>query len=188
MWVWVAGGVGVAAVLAVTGVMVLGGLDSGKGPEAAPAPTESTRSTESAKAAESPEASDGASPDKSPAAASGTESVYLFQDADLTSPPVWSTKIPHGWKMSDVKLGTVTYRSSENPCIFTTHQAILPPREATVDEEATAATMQTEIEGVKSLAGSPVTVVSDAGSYLPAESDPWTELRDSVIMVDDPAA
>ena len=170
--------------------MVLGGLGSGKGPEAAPAPAESTRSSESADASggASDSATDGASPDKSPAAASGAESVYLFQDADLTSPPVWSTKIPDGWKMSDVKLGTVTYRSSDSPCIFTTHQAILPPREATVDEEATAATMQTEIEGVKSLAGSPVTVVSDAGSYLPAESDPRTELRDSVIMMDDPAA
>ena len=236
VWGWVAGGVGVAAVLAVTGAMVLGGLGTGKGPEAAPAPTESTRSSESANA------TDGATPDASPAPASGAESVYLFQDADFTSPPVWSTKIPDGWKMSDIKGGTVTYRSSENPCIFTTHQAILPPREATVDEEATAATMQAEIEGVKSLAGSPVTVVSDAGSSytklrtsdgkmielqeaelrfknkgntdlvyriavrsmpagnglmelnlacpanLPTESELWSEMRDSVIMVDDPAA
>ena len=236
VWGWVAGGVGVAAVLAVIGVMVLGGLNSGKQPEAAPAPTESTQGPESA------EASDGATTGGSSAAASGAESVYLFQEADFTSPPLWSTKMPVGWTMSDVKGGTVTYRSSGNPCIFTTHQAILPPREATVDEEATAATMQAEIEGVKSLAGSPVTVVSDTGSSytklrnvdgsvielqeaelrftnksstdlvyriavrsmpagnglmelnlacpanLPTESVLWTELRDSVIMVDDPSA
>ncbi|MDN4645130.1 hypothetical protein [Arthrobacter sp. PsM3] len=235
-WGWLAGGVGVAAVLAVAGVMVLNGLGQGNGGAAAPAPTESTRNPESAKP------SGGATADGSPAAASGGDDVYLFQDADFTSPPVWSAKMPDGWKMSGVKGGTITYRSSENPCIFTTHQAILPPREATVDEKATAATMQGEIEGVKNLAATPVTVVTDAGSTytklrtsagtkielqeaelrfknksntelvyriavrsmpsgnglmelnlacpasLPTESDLWTELKDSLTMVDDPAA
>ncbi|MEC5189955.1 MULTISPECIES: hypothetical protein [unclassified Arthrobacter] len=237
VWGWVAGGIGITAVLAVAGVMVLGGLVSGKGNEAAPAPapTESTRSSGPA------EAGGGAATDGSSAAASGGD-VYLFQDADFTSPPVWSIKIPGGWKMSNVKGGTITYRSGENPCIFTTHQAILPPRDATADEQATADTMKAEIEGVKTLAGSPVSVVTEAGSSytklrnsngqmielqeaelrfqnksstdlvyriaarsmpasnglmeltlvcpadLPTEAGLWSELRDSVIMVDDPAA
>jgi hypothetical protein len=236
VWGWVAGGVGVAAVLAVTGVMVLGGLGSGKGNEAAPAPTESTRTPESA------ETGDAAATDRSPAADSGGKEVYLFQDADFTSAPVWSAKMPDSWKVSGIKGGTITYRSSVNACIFTTHQAILPPGEATDDEKATAATMRAEIEGVKTLAGTAVTVVSDDGSSytklrnsdgsmielqeaelrfknksgtdlvyriavrsmpagdglmelnlacpanLPTEPNLWTELKESVTMVDDPAA
>lgn len=234
VWGWVASGVGVVAVLAVAGVMVLGGL--GKAREAAPAPTESARSSESAGATEE------AATDESSGAAAAGEDVYLFQDADFTSAPVWSTAIPDGWTTSDVKGGTIQYRSSNNPCIFTTHQAILPPSAATTDEVATKATMQAEIAGVKAQAGAPVTVVTDADSHyaklrkadgnvielqeaelrfknrsdvdlvyriavrsmpagdglmeltlacpanMPTEADLWTELTDSVILTDDPAA
>ena len=111
-----------------------------------------------------------------------------------------------------------------------------------LDGKKLAATMQAEIESVKTLAGSPVSVVSDTGSSytklrnsggqmielqeaelrfknksstdlvyriavrsmpagdglmelnlvcpanMPTESNLWSELTDSVIMVDDPAA
>ena len=32
--------------------------------------------------------------------------------------------------MSEVKDGTIKYRNSNNPCLFTTHQAIMPPSAA----------------------------------------------------------
>jgi hypothetical protein len=235
VWGWVASGVGAVAVLAVAGVMVLGGLGSNKQQEAAPGPTETSGSSESAGA------TDGATGESS-AAASGEEDLYIFQDADFTSAPVWSTKMPAGWTMSEVKGGTIQYRSKESPCNFTTHQAILPPRDETTDEAATKSSMQLEIDGIKSTVGKPVTVVTDADSLytklrnadgrvielqeaelrfknksdvdvvyriavrsmpagdglmelilacpadLPTESELWTELTDSVTMVDDPAA
>ncbi|MET4584371.1 hypothetical protein ACVLB3_000789 [Pseudarthrobacter sp. PvP022] len=236
VWGWVASGVGAVAVLAVAGVMVLGGLGSNKQQEAAPGPTETSGGSESAGATEE------ATTDGSSAAASGEEDLYIFQDADFTSAPVWSTKMPEGWTMSEVKGGTIQYRSKESPCNFTTHQAILPPRDETTDEEATKTSMQLEIDGIKSTVGKPVTVVTDADSLytklrnadgrvielqeaelrfknksdvdvvyrialrsmpagdglmelilacpanLPTESELWTELTDSVTMVDDPAA
>ena len=235
VWGWVAGGVGVVAVLAVAGVMVLGGLVSSKAQEADPKPTETAGSSASADATEE------ATTQESSAAATD-DAVYLFNDADFTSAPVWSTAMPAGWTMSDAKGGTFTYRNTDNPCIFTSHQAILPPSAATTDEEATKATMQTEINGLKALAGSPVSVVTDADSLytklrnsdgnvielqeaelrftnksntalvyrmavrampagdglmelslacpanLATEADLWTELTDSFIMIDDPAA
>ncbi|MCY1242337.1 hypothetical protein D9M72_552910 [compost metagenome] len=101
--------------------MVLGGLGSNKQQEAAPAPTETAGSSESAGATEE-------ATGESSAIASGEEDLYIFQDADFTSAPVWSTKMPEGWTMSEVKGGTIQYRSKESPCNFTTHQAILTPR------------------------------------------------------------
>jgi hypothetical protein len=158
VWGWVASGVGAVAVLAVGGVMVLGGLGSGKGGEAAPGPTQTAGSSESAGATEE------AAANESSAAASGDEDLYIFQDADFTSPPVWSVKMPAGWTMSDVKDGTTQYRSSDNPCIFTTRQTVIPASGPISDEEATKTSMQGEISGVKNAASSPVTVVTDADS------------------------
>ncbi|KIS26196.1 hypothetical protein TV39_16215 [Arthrobacter sp. SPG23] len=166
VWGWVASGVGGVAVLAVAGVMVLGGLGSNKQQEAAPGPTETAGSSESAGATEE------STTDGSSAAASGEEDFYIFQDADFTSAPVWSTKMPEGWTTSEVKGGTIQYRSKESPCNFTTHQAILPPRAETTDEEATNASMQLEIDGIKSTVGKPVTVVTDADSL-------YTKLRNA---------
>ncbi|MEK0155890.1 hypothetical protein [Arthrobacter oryzae] len=159
VWGWVASGVGAVAVLAVAGVMVLGGLGSAKQREALPAPTETAGSSESAEAS-----TEEATTDESSPAATGDEDLYIFQDADFTSPPVWSVQLPAGWTMSDVKDGTTQYRSSDNPCLFSTHQAILPASGGISDEEATKASMQGEIEGIKKAAASPVTVVSDADS------------------------
>jgi hypothetical protein len=166
VWGWVASGVGAVAVLAVAGVMVLGGLGSTKEREAAPAPTETAGSSASTEATE--EATTG----ESSAAATGDEDLYIFQDADFTSAPVWSTKMPAGWTTSDIKEGTIQYRSKESPCNFTTHQAILPPRDETTDEEATKTSMQLEIDGIKSTVGKPVTVVTDADSL-------YTKLRNA---------
>ena len=166
VWGWVASGVGAVAVLAVAGVMVLGGLGSTKEREAAPAPTETAGSSASTEATE--EATTG----ESSAAATGDEDLYIFQDADFTSAPVWSTKMPAGWTTSDIKEGTIQYRSKESPCNFTTHQAILPPRAETTDEEATKTSMQLEIDGIKSTVGKPVTVVTDADSL-------YTKLRNA---------
>ena len=80
--------------------------------------------------------------------------------------------MPEGWTTSDVKDGTIQYRSKESPCNFTTHQAILPPRDETTDEEATKTSMQLEIDGIKSTVGKPVTVVTDADSL-------YTKLRNA---------
>ncbi|MBT2596613.1 hypothetical protein [Arthrobacter sp. ISL-72] len=168
VWGWVAGGVGGAAVLAVAGVMVLGGIGSAKAREVVPAPTETAASSETAGSSQSAEAEEATTDDSS--AAPMDEAIYLFEEADFTAPPVWSTAIPDGWTVSDAKGGTIQYRSSDNPCLFTTHQAILPPTEALTDEIATMATMQSEIEGVKASAGSAVTVVTDADSH-------YTKLR-----------
>lgn len=165
-WGWVASGVGAVAVLAVAGVMVVGGLGSTKEPEAAPAPTETAGSSASTEATEE------ATTVESSAAATGDEDLYIFQDADFTSAPVWSTKMLEGWTTSDVKDGTIQYRSKESPCNFTTHQAILPPRDETTDEAATRTLMQLEIEGIKSTVGKPVTVVTDADSL-------YTKLRNA---------
>ncbi|MBT2538260.1 hypothetical protein [Arthrobacter sp. ISL-69] len=165
VWGWVAGGVGVVAVLAVAGVMVLGGIVSANARNVTPAPTETAGSTESAGATEEATA-DGSS------AAATDDAVYLFEDADFTSAPVWATALPAGWTMSDAKGGTFTYSNSDYPCIFTVHQAILPPRSAITDEEATKASMQIEIDGIKKAASSPVTVVTDADSL-------YTKLRNA---------
>ncbi|MDV8146999.1 hypothetical protein [Arthrobacter sp. B10-11] len=159
VWGWVASGVGAVAVLAVAGVMVLGGLASGKEREAVPAPTETSGSSDSAEAS-----TEEATTDDSSAAATVDEDLYIFQDADFTSPPLWSVQMPAGWTVSQTKDGTTQYRSSENPCLFTTHQAILPASGAISDEEATKASMEGEIEGIKKAVGSPVTVVTDADS------------------------
>ena len=66
--------------------------------------------------------------------------------------------------MQDVKGGTVTYRNATNNCIFTTHQAILPPTDETSDEAATASSMEQEIAGIKAQAAGNVEVVEDSGS------------------------
>ena len=233
VWGWVLMGIGTLAILAFGGLLWLGAIVQAS--QASPTPAKTAGSSESAQATEE------ATTDESSAAATGDEDLYIFQDADFTTPPVWSVQMPAGWTMSDAKDGTIQYRSSDNPCLFTTHQAILPPSDSTTDEEATRASMQAEIEGVKKAAASPVTVVTDADSLytklrnadgrvielqeaelrfknkidvdlvvrlavrampsgnglmeldlacpanMPTESDVWTELTDSVTMVDDPA-
>ncbi|MDQ0078466.1 hypothetical protein [Arthrobacter oryzae] len=158
VWGWVAGGVGVAAVLALGGVMVLGGIVSANDRKITPAPTKTAGSTASAGATEE------ATTDESSAAASGEEDLYLFQTADFTSPPVWSVQIPDGWTISEVKDGTTKYRNSNNPCLFTTRQIVMPPSSAISDEDATKASMEGEIAGIKKAVGSPVTVVTDSDS------------------------
>lgn len=145
--------------------MVLGGIVSANDRKVTPAPAETAGSTESAGTTEE------ATTDESSAAATD-DAVYLFEDADFTSAPVWSTRMPAGWTMSDAKSGTFTYSNSNYPCIFTTHQAILPPRDAITDEEATKVSMQIEIDGIKKAASSPVTVVTDADSL-------YTKLRNA---------
>lgn len=235
VWGWVVAGIGTLAILAFGGLMLLGAIVQASQASPTPKPTETAGSSESAGATEEA-TTDGSS------AAPVDDATYLFEDADFTSAPVWSTAMPAGWTMSDAKSGTFTYRNSENGCMFTTHQAILPPRSAVTDEEATKTSMQIEMEGIKKAAASPVTVVTDADSLytklrnadgrtielqeaelqfknksnvdlvyrmairsmpagdglmelilvcpasLPTESEVWTELTDSVTMVDDPAA
>jgi hypothetical protein len=90
--------------------------------------------------------------------------VYLFDESDFTSAPVWSVKTPEGWTMESVKEGTVNYTNSSLQCTFTTHQAVLPPTGETEDEAATALVMASEIDAVKQSVGKPVDVVTDAAS------------------------
>lgn len=156
VWGWVLIGIGTLTVMAFGGLLWLGAIVQAS--QASPTSPNTAGSSESAQATEE------ATTDESSAAVSGEEDLYIFQDADFTSPPVWSVQLPAGWTISDTKDGTTQYRSSDNPCLFTTHQAVLPPSGAVTDEEATKASMQAEIEGIKKAAASPVTVVTDADS------------------------
>ncbi|TAP45180.1 hypothetical protein [Arthrobacter sp. S39] len=152
MWGWIAGGAGVVAVIAVAGVLVFNGLSGGsKQPEVlhSPSISESAAPEESADAA----ASDGAG-----------SAVYLFDESDFTSPPVWSIREPEGWTKEPVKAGEVNYRNARLQCTFTIHQDALPATRDAGDEAATAAAMATEIGGVKQAVGKPVEVVDEAGS------------------------
>ena len=158
MWGWIAGGVGAVAVIAVAGVLVFNGLSGGRQPEVLPSPSisESAAPEESADAA----ASEGAG-----------GAVYLFDDSDFTSVPVWSIREPAGWTKEPVKAGEVNYRNAKLQCTFTIHQAALPATRDAGDEAATAAAMATEIGAVKQAVGKPVEVVDDAGSV-------YVDLRD----------
>jgi hypothetical protein len=113
VWGWVASGAGALAVIAVAGVMVFNGLAGGKQPVVVPDPT----------------ASESAAPDES-AAPVETESakiVSLYDETDFASAPVWSVQAPEGWTMEQVREGTMEYTNADLQCVFTTHQAILPP-------------------------------------------------------------
>ena len=158
VWGWIAGGVGVAAVIAVAGALVFNGLSGGKRPDVLPSPdvTESAATEETADAAASEDAGG---------------AVYLFDDSDFTSPPVWSIREPEGWTKEPVKAGEVNYRNAKLQCTFTIHQAALPGTRGAGDEAATAAAMATEISAVKQAVGKPVEVVDDAGSV-------YVKLRD----------
>jgi hypothetical protein len=164
VWGWIVGGVGVAAVIAVAGVMVFNGLAGGsKQPDALPSPnvTESA-ATEEVLAEESADAV--ASEDTG-------ESVYLFDESDFSSAPVWSVREPEGWTKEQVKEGMVNYRNASLQCTFTVYQAVLPGAGGSGDEAATAVAMASEINGVKAAVGRPVDVVDDAGSV-------YVDLRD----------
>ncbi len=156
VWGWVAGGVGVVAVIAVAGVMAFNGLASGnKQSDAAPAPvvSESAASEESAE----PLASTGASADAG-------DAVYLFDESDFSSPPAWLIKEPAGWTKKEVKDGMLSYTNSGLQCTFTTYQAKLEATGETGDEATTALVMASEIAAVEKSVGKPVEVIDDAAS------------------------
>lgn len=152
-WGWVAGGAGVAAVIAVAGVMVFNGLAGGsKQPDALPAP--------------SPNVSESAAPEES-ADASATDAagaIYLFDESDFTSAPAWMIKEPAGWTKEEVREGMTNYRNAGLQCTFTTYQAVLSPTGETGDEATTALVMASEIEAVEKSVGKPVEVITDAAS------------------------
>jgi hypothetical protein len=154
VWGWVAGGVGVVAVIAVAGVMAFNGLASGnKEADAAPAPvvSESAASDESAEPLSSTGTGDGGA-------------VYLFDESDFSSPPAWLIKEPAGWTKKEVKDGMFSYTNAGLQCTFTTYQAKLQPTGESGDEATTALVMASEIDAVKKSVGKPVDVVDDAAS------------------------
>lgn len=163
VWGWVASGVGAVAVFAVAGVLIFNGLSGGKQPEVLPSP----HVTESAA---TEEALDEESADAVASEDTGG-SVYLFNDANFSSAPVWSVREPEGWTKETVKEGMVNYRNAGLQCTFTIHQAVLPGAHGTGDEAATAVAMASEINGVKEAVGRPVDVIDDAGSV-------YVDLRD----------
>lgn len=163
VWGWAAGGVGVAAVIAVAGVMIFNGLSGGKTPEVLPSPN----STESA-STEQPVDEESAD---AVASEASTGSVYLFEDADFSKAPVWSIQEPEGWTKEPVKNGMVNYRNAGLQCTFTVHQAVMQGAAGTGDEAATAVAMASEIAGVEKAVGRPVDVVDDAGSVYVALRD-----------------
>lgn len=156
VWGWAAGGVGIAAVIAVAGALVFNGLESNQQPNAVPDPS----------------ASETAAPEKSAseelADAGATETdirdVYTFDDAGFSGPPVWSVKEPQGWSTEPVKEGMVNYTNASLQCTFTTYQATIEPTGGSDDEAATAQVMATEIEAVRKSLGKPVEVIDDAES------------------------
>ncbi|MGM9473786.1 hypothetical protein ACS5PJ_17500 [Pseudarthrobacter sp. YS3] len=156
VWGWVAGGVGVVAVIAVAGVLAFNGLSGGsKGPDAVPAPAPTV--SESAAARESADASPSAGADAAGA-------VYLFDESDFSTPPAWTIQEPKGWAKEEVKDGMLRYRNAGLQCTFTTYQAVLQPTGENGDEATTALVMASEIEAVKKSAGKPVEVVNDTAS------------------------
>jgi hypothetical protein len=131
-----------------------------------------------------PAVSEETAPSEEPAPSAGGDSVYLFDESDFTAPPVWSIQKSDNWQMQDVKGGTITYRNSANNCLFTTHQAILPPTGETKDEGATALSMAQEIAGVRAQAAGNVEVVDDSGSvYAKLRNDDGAviELREAEL-------
>ena len=79
-------------------------VGSSKHPDVLPSPNV----TESAA---TEEALDDESADAVASEAAG-ESVYLFNDADFSSAPVWSVREPEGWTKEPVKEGMVNYRNA----------------------------------------------------------------------------
>jgi hypothetical protein len=161
LWGWIGGGVAVVALLGVGGVVLANSMAGALKPK--PVPCGSGASgclPPSPSASADPEASG----DPAPAPSGEAESLYLFDDSDFTAPPVWSIQKSSDWQMQSIKGGTITYRNSSNNCLFTTHQAILPPTDETTDEAATALSMEQEIAGIKSQAAGTVDVVEDSGS------------------------
>jgi hypothetical protein len=155
VWGWVAGGVGVVAVIVVAGVMAFNGLESNNRPVAGPDVT----------------ASESAAPDETAgsdqlADAGSAESgaVYLFQESDFSSAPVWSVREPEGWTKEPVKEGMVNYRNASLQCTFTTYQATMKPTGGIGDEAASAQVMASEIDSVKKSVGTPVDVTDETGS------------------------
>ena len=155
VWGWVAGGVGVVAVIVVAGVMAFNGLASNNRPDAVP----DLKASESAAPEESADAGDLAD-----AGASEGGAVYLFDESDFSSAPVWSVREPQGWTAEPVKEGMVNYRNSSLQCTFTTYQATMNPTGGIGDEAATAQVMASEIEGVRKSVHTPVDVVADTRS------------------------
>ena len=159
VWGWIAGGVGAVAVIAVAGVMVFNGLSVGsKEPDAIPDPG----ATKTAAPEESPEQT-GEESDRA--------NIFIFENADFTSPPVWSVKEPEGWRVEKVNEGTVNYRNANLQCTFTVHQGIMPPAGGIADEAATEAALASEIDAVKQSVGKPVEVVDQTGSVYVALRD-----------------
>jgi hypothetical protein len=159
VWGWLAGGVGVVAVIVVAGVMAFNGLASNNRPDAVPdlKASESAAPEESAGAGELADA--GATED-----ATESDAVYLFDDSDFSSAPVWSVREPQGWTKEQVKEGMVNYRNASLQCTFTTYQATMNPTGGIGDESATAQVMASEIEGVRKSVGTTVEVIDDAAS------------------------
>jgi hypothetical protein len=155
VWGWVAGGVGVVAVIVVAGVMAFNGLASNNRPDAVP----DVKASESAAPEES-----AASGELADSGATESGAVYLFDESDFTKAPVWSIQEPQGWTKEPVKEGMVNYRNATLQCTFTTYQATMKPTGGIGDEAATGLVMESEIEGVRSSVGTPVEVVNDASS------------------------
>jgi hypothetical protein len=155
VWGWVAGGVGVVAVIVVAGVMAFNGLASNNGPDAVP----DLKASESAAPEES-----AASDELADAGTKEGGAVYLFDESDFSSAPAWSIQEPQGWTKEPVKEGMVNYRNAGLQCTFTTYQATMNPTGGIGDEAATTQVMASEIEGVRKSVGTPVEVVDDAAS------------------------
>lgn len=156
LWGWIGGGVAVVGLLGVGAVVLANTLAGALKPDPEPC-----GSGASGCLPPSPSASAG------PEASAGTGeagSLYLFDESDFAAPPVWSIRKSPDWEVQDIKGGTVTYRNSTNNCLFTTHQAILPPTGETTDEAATALTMEQEIAGIRAGAAGNFEVVDDSGS------------------------
>jgi len=162
LWGWIGGGVAAVALLGVGGVVLANSLAGALRPGPVPCGS-GTAGCLPPSASASPGPEDPAA-SEDPAPSAGGDSVYLFDESDFTSPPVWSIQKSDDWQTQDIKGGTIIYRNSANNCLFTTHQAILPPTDETKDEGATASSMAQEIAGVRAQAAGNVEVVDDSGS------------------------
>ncbi|MEJ1178658.1 MULTISPECIES: hypothetical protein [unclassified Pseudarthrobacter] len=153
-WGWVAAGAGAGAVIAVAGMMVFNGLSGGsKEPDAIP----------------DPGITETAGPEESMEVDSNRANIFIFENADFTSPPVWSVKEPEGWRVDQVDEGTVNYSNAKLQCTFTVHQGTATG--GTADEAATEAALAAEIDTVKKSVGKPVEVMDQTGSVYVALRD-----------------
>ena len=163
VWGWVAGGVGVVAVIVVAGVMAFNGLSGSNRPVAVP-DLKASESAAPEESAGSGELADAGATGGATGGASEGDAVYLFDDSDFSSAPVWSVREPQGWTKEQVKDGMVNYRNASLQCTFTTYQATMNPTGGIGDESATAQVMASEIEGVRKSVGTTVEVIDDAAS------------------------